>query len=82
MIPAMTSSDSNCRCVVLATSDAGQISTCPECGTVHISMPQMSLRLTRETFRSLAGLVTPAHVELDGATPPAVTRGHINRVLH
>jgi predicted RNA-binding Zn-ribbon protein involved in translation (DUF1610 family) len=78
----MTPTDSACRCVVLATADTGQVSTCPECGTIHISMPQMSLRLTRETFRSLAGLVTSAHVELDGATAQAAPHGHLNRALH
>ena len=78
----MTISDSTCRCVVLASGHAGQVSTCPECGTVHVSMPQMSLRLTRETFRSLAGLVASAHFKLDGAAPQATAHGHIDRALH
>lgn len=78
----MTISDSACRCVVLASGTAGQVSTCPECGTIHIAMPQMSLRLTRETFRGLAQLVTSAHVELDGGAAQPSRERRPGRALH
>lgn len=78
----MTISDFACSCIVLASGAAGQVTTCPECGTIHIAMPQMSLRLTRDTFLGLAGLVHSARRELDGAAAqPAPQRG-LGRSLH
>ncbi|WP_296943729.1 hypothetical protein [uncultured Massilia sp.] len=65
----MTISDSACRCIVLAATGAGKVTTCAACGTVHVAMAQMSLRLTRATFQDLAALVGPAALAVasDGA---------------
>jgi len=78
----MSTSDSDCRCIVLASGAAGQVTTCPECGTVHVAMPQMSLRLTRETFHGLASLVVRASLELDGAAPQPRAERVLDRALH
>ncbi len=68
---AMTTPDSACSCIVLAATGAGKVTTCAGCGTVHVSMPQMSLRLTRATFQDLAALVGPAALAIDGAPSPS-----------
>jgi hypothetical protein len=78
----MSFSDSDCRCVVLASGAAGQVTTCPECGTIHVSMPQMSLRLTRDTFHGLASLVVRASIALDDAKPQARPECAADRALH
>lgn len=78
----MRISDSACRCIVLATGAAGQVSTCPDCGTIHVSMPQMSLRLRRDTFEALAGLVASARCALDGATTQPFPDSGAGRALH
>lgn len=78
----MSIPDSDCRCIVLASGAAGQVTTCPECGTIHVSMPQMSLRLTRDTFHGLAALVVRASLELDDAKPQARPERVLDRALH
>lgn len=78
----MTTSDSTCRCVVLASGAAGQVTTCPECGTMHVAIPQLSLRLTRETFRGLAALMARAQRELDAGLPQAPAIHAVDRALH
>lgn len=78
----MRISDSACRCIVLASGAAGQVSTCPDCGTIHVSMPQMSLRLARGTFDALAGLVASARLALDGAATQAPPGRGPGRALH
>jgi hypothetical protein len=62
----MTASNSACRCTVLATGTAGKVLSCPACGTVHVALPQLSLRLERGNFRDLVYLLATAQLALEG----------------
>jgi hypothetical protein len=56
----MTASHSSCNCIVLATGPAGQVLACPECGTIHLHLPQLTLRLAPDRFGELSVIVAKA----------------------
>jgi hypothetical protein len=47
----MTASHPSCNCIVLATGPVGQVLACPECGTIHLHLPQLTLRLDPDEAR-------------------------------
>jgi hypothetical protein len=63
----MTASHSSCNCIVLATGPAGQVLACPECGTIHLHLPQLTLRLAPDRFGELSVIVAKAQGLLDEA---------------
>jgi hypothetical protein len=63
----MTASHSSCTCIVLATCQSGQVLACPECGTIHLHLPQVTLRLSPDRFSDLSGAVAKAQRLLDEA---------------
>lgn len=77
-----SSSDSACRCTVLAANPAGKVVSCPACGTVHVALPQVSLRLERDGFRDLVYLLARAQLVLDGELQPAPAPSAHAAALH
>ncbi|QJD98690.1 hypothetical protein HH212_00415 [Massilia forsythiae] len=63
----MTASHSTCNCVVLASGSAGRVLGCPDCGAIHLALPNLSLRLKLEELRELSALVGKAQRLLDDA---------------
>lgn len=59
-----------CQQLLVASSAAGHVTTCPDCGHVHLSLPSLTLRFDMEVFRELAGLLRAAQHRLD--TDPAL----------
>ena len=62
----------DCRCTELATGAAGKVFTCDACGTVHVALPQVALRLERSAFRDLVYLLARAQLAIEDDTPDAV----------
>lgn len=46
-----------CHQLVVATSSAGHVTTCLECGHVHLSLPSLTLRFDMHVFRELADML-------------------------
>jgi hypothetical protein len=63
----MTASHPSCNCIVLATGPVGQVLACPECGTIHVHLPQLTLRLDPDRFGELSVIVAKAQRLLDEA---------------
>lgn len=59
-----------CQQLLVAISAAGHVTTCPDCGHVHLSLPSLTLRFDVQVFRELAGLLRIAQQQLD--TDPAL----------
>jgi hypothetical protein len=62
----MTASHS-CNCIVLASAPVGQVLACPDCGTIHLHMPQFTLRLSPDRFGELSVIVAKAQRLMDEA---------------
>lgn len=62
----------SCQQLLVATSTAGHVTVCPDCGQVHLSLPALTLRLDTEVFRQLAGMLRVAQQRLE--TDPALQR--------
>jgi hypothetical protein len=63
----MTASHSSCNCIVLSAGPAGQVLACPECGTIHLHLSQLTLRLAPDRFSELSVIVAKAQHLLDEA---------------
>ncbi|TQK10662.1 hypothetical protein [Herbaspirillum sp. SJZ107] len=63
----MTASHSSCNCIVLSAGPAGQVLACPECGTIHLHLSQLTLRLDPDGFSELSVIVAKAQHLLDEA---------------
>ena len=63
----MTASHPSCNCIVLATGPVGQVLACPECGTIHVHLPQLTLRLDPDRFGELSVIVAKAQRLMDEA---------------
>lgn len=60
------SSQSNpCKHVGLAHSRVGEVSMCPDCGVVHISLQYFSVRFDLEAFRALTQMLTTAQARIE-----------------
>lgn len=59
-----------CQQLLVASSAAGHVTTCPDCGHIHLSLPSLTLRFDVQVFRELAGLLRAAQHKLD--TDPAL----------
>ena len=63
----MTASHSSCNCIVLSAGPAGQVLACPECGTIHLHLAQLTLRLAPDRFGELSVIVAKAQRLLEEA---------------
>jgi hypothetical protein len=63
----MTASHSSCNCIVLSAGPVGQVLACPECGTIHLHLSQLTLRLAPDRFSELSVIVAKAQHLLDEA---------------
>jgi hypothetical protein len=63
----MTASHTSCNCIVLASGPVGQVLACPDCGTIHVHLPQVTLRLAPDRFSELSVIVAKAQRLLDEA---------------
>lgn len=63
----MTASHSSCTCLVLASGPAGQVLACPDCGTIHLHLPQLTLRMPPDRFAELSVIVAKAQRLMDEA---------------
>lgn len=68
----MHASHPDCRCTELADGAAGKVLTCPDCGAVHLALPEAALRLDRAAFRNLVHLLARAQLALEGDGPSFV----------
>ena len=59
----------SCSGETLARGPACKVDACP-CGTVHVSIGMLTLRLKREAFESFCGTLLEARSELSGRTDP------------
>ncbi|MDY0012997.1 MAG: hypothetical protein RBS40_08925 [Rhodocyclaceae bacterium] len=59
----------NCQHAMLARSPVGQVSVCPDCGVVHLSMDCVSVRLEVNAFLALAEMVSQAQKRLHSMQP-------------
>jgi hypothetical protein len=78
----MTASHTSCNCFVIASGPVGQILACPDCGTIHIALPQVSLRLAPDSFRDLSITVAKAQRMLDEARAQLAVKQAGKRPLH
>jgi hypothetical protein len=62
-----------CTHEYLATSDAGTVLACRECGVVYLHMQNMSLRFSEEQFSQFAAMMAQASKKL-GAEPAGKSR--------
>lgn len=53
-----------CQHALLARSQVGQVSICPDCGVVHVSLQAISVRLTPSAFLELSDMVSHAQKRL------------------
>ena len=68
--------DAACRHRLLARGDSHQITLC-SCGSIHLTVRNVTLRLTPEEFAGMASSVSRAAGELL-QDAPAVTDGWLN----
>ncbi|MFZ6846227.1 hypothetical protein [Undibacterium sp. RuTC16W] len=54
-----------CRQVLVANSDIGHVTTCPECGHVHVNLRSLTVRFEMEAFRELVDMLGFAQKRLD-----------------
>ncbi len=59
----------SCQHVMLARSPVGQVSVCPDCGVVHLSMDCVSVRLEVNAFLALAEMLSQAQKRLASTQP-------------
>jgi len=59
----------NCSGETLAHGPACRVDACP-CGTVHVSIGMLTLRLKREAFESFCGTLFEAMTELSERNVP------------
>ena len=78
----MTASHSSCNCIVLASGPVGQVLACPECGTLHLHLPQVTLRLAPDRFSELSVIVAKAQRLLDDARAQLAAKQAGTRSLH
>jgi hypothetical protein len=78
----MNDSHASCRCIALASGPLGQVLACPECGTIHLSLPQVSLRLSLDNFNELSAMVGKAQGRLDEARARMALECAGNRSVH
>lgn len=57
----------DCRHAPLARSSVGQVSVCPDCGVVHISLHYLTVRLELAAFGELADMLAQANKRLQDA---------------
>lgn len=55
---------SSCQHALLARSPVGQVSVCPDCGVVHLSLDSISVRLEVSAFLALAEMLSQAQKRL------------------
>lgn len=60
-----SSQSTSCRHVGLAHSHVGDVSMCPDCGVVHVSLQYFSMRLDLEAFRALAQMLGVAQTRIE-----------------
>ncbi|PRD65920.1 hypothetical protein C6P64_07425 [Malikia granosa] len=53
-----------CQHALLSRSPVGQVSVCPDCGVVHLSLDCLSVRLEEKAFQALAVMVMQAQQRL------------------
>lgn len=63
----MSAKHSSCNCIVLASGEVGQVLACPDCGTIHLHLPQLTLRLTPDRFSEMSVIVAKAQCLLEEA---------------
>lgn len=68
----MHASHPDCRCTELADGAAGKVLTCPDCGAIHVALPQAALRMDPPAFRDLVYLLARAQLALEGDGPSFV----------
>ena len=54
-----------CQQLLVATSAAGHVTICPDCGHLHLSLPSLTLRFDMNVFRELVGMLGFAQQQLD-----------------
>lgn len=54
-----------CRQLLVATSAAGHVTTCTDCGQVHLSLPSLTLRFDMHVFHELAQMLHIAQQRLE-----------------
>lgn len=60
-----SSAPENCQHIQLADSHIGCVTICPDCGVVHLALNHITVRLTPDAFRALAGMTGQAQARLD-----------------
>jgi len=63
----MSAKHSSCNCIVLASAAVGQVLACPDCGTIHLNLSQVTLRLMPDRFAELSVIVAKAQRLMDEA---------------
>lgn len=63
--------DQTCQPQHLASSPLGSISSCPHCAAIHLTLGQVTLRLSPEAFRDLGHLMAQAQASLASEAPKA-----------
>ncbi len=54
-----------CRQTLVAASDVGHVTTCPECGHVHLNLRAVTVRFELDAFRELTEMLSFAQKRLD-----------------
>jgi hypothetical protein len=78
----MTASCSSCKCIVLASAAVGQVLACADCGTLHLHLPQVTLRMAPDRFGELSVIVAKAQRLLDEARAQLAAKQAGARALH
>lgn len=78
----MTAKHSSCNCIVLASGEVGQVLACPDCGTIHLHLPQLTLRLTPDRFSEMSVIVARAQRLLEEARAQLAAKQAGARALH
>ena len=78
----MTAKHASCNCIVLATGEVGQVLACPDCGTIHLHLPQLTLRLTPDRFSEMSVIVAKAQRLLEEARAQLAVKQAGVQALH
>jgi len=54
-----------CQHLAISESAIGDVSICPDCNVLHLSLSHVSLRFTPDAFRALTELIGAAQARLD-----------------
>jgi hypothetical protein len=79
----MSKSYTQCSQQLIATSALGHITTCTDCGHVHLNLNAVTLRFDLDAFRDLVDMLGFAQHKLDtdNAAHQAMARSIISKAL-